>query len=100
MHVGRIAGANRDLGRPKGWDEATQGLCASLPVRLEVMDDGVTPCWISAWLPTKEEQLAILAGGVVYLRIVGATHPPVFVWAEAPDPEDENPYGGHDGDQS
>lgn len=40
---------------------------------------------------TPEEMLAILAGGTVYLRIVGTSHPPVMVWAEPPPPED-NPY--------
>lgn len=96
MHIGRIRGANAELGKPKDWDDS-KGICNSLPVRIELMDDCETPCMISAWFPTREEQLAILSGGVVYLRIVGASHPPVMVWAEAPEPEDTNPYGGSDG---
>lgn len=96
MQVARIQGANLDLGKPKGWDEERDGPCGSLPVRLEQTEDGGVTM-TSAWTPTTEEMLAIMAGGTVYLRIVGATHPPVMLWAEAP-PPDDNPYqGDHDG---
>jgi hypothetical protein len=84
MEPGRIRGANLPMARPHNWDDATMGPCITPHVRLELMEDGKTPCMVSAWIPTQEEQLAILAGGAVYLRIVGRGHPAVALWAEAP----------------
>lgn len=91
MHVGRIQGFTRELGKPADWDDARDGICNSLPIQ-DIVIEG-QHCMISAWIPTVQEQLAILAGGTVYLRVVGTAHPPVMVWAEDPPHEDANPYG-------
>lgn len=96
MHIGRIGGFTRDLGKPADWDESRDGICNSLPIRDEVDDQGPR-VMISAWLPTKDEQLAILAGGTIYLRVMGTVHPPVMIWAEPPPADDENPYGAENG---
>ena len=41
----------------------------------------------SCWEPTPAELAALVAGGKVYLRIIGTGHPPVMVYALGPDGE-------------
>jgi hypothetical protein len=61
------------LGAPKDWDEARDGTCGGLPVT----HDG--QAFVSYWRPTWTEKLALLAKGVIELRVVGTGHPPVSV---------------------
>lgn len=82
MLIARIAGATRTLGAPPDWDEERDGLCGGLPI-LDTMEGG-QPVMISAWQPTPEELLALMAGASVYLKVVGRGHPPVMVWVETP----------------
>lgn len=83
-----IEGASRYLGAPKGWKPETEGTCCHLAIRDESGHDRSNRM-ISAWEPTPAEALAIVAGGHVFLSVVGEAHPPVMLWAEpAPvDPE-------------
>lgn len=57
-----------------------------LPIRQERVIDEATgaevSALVSAWRPSPEEMTCLLNGGKVYLRIMGAVHPPVMVWAE------------------
>jgi hypothetical protein len=76
----RIAGATHNLGRPPGWDEARDGNCGHLWVRVETENGRVARC-VSAWEPTPEELAILNAGGSVLLSIVG-WQPPVWVSAE------------------
>lgn len=77
----RIHGCTRVLGAPVGWTPETSGSCVGLPIRDEM--NGDMPCMVSSWEPTPEELRAIAAGGKVYLRVLGAGHPPVMVFAAA-----------------
>lgn len=76
MHIGRILGATRDLGKPKDWDDS-KGCCLSLPVRDEI--DAAGRKMTSAWLPTPEELAAIAAGAPIHLTVYGNGHPPVML---------------------
>lgn len=75
MHIGRIEGATRVIGRRQGY--------LGLPLRDEVIDEKVsgpeTPVMTSAWLPTPEELAALNAGAAVHVRVVGTMHPPIMV---------------------
>ena len=79
----RIAGATHHLGAPQGWDEATQGPCKRLHVR--VSPEGVCE---SAWEPTPAELAALNGGGSIILGVVGG-QPPVMLSVEAPPAEDQ-----------
>jgi hypothetical protein len=80
--VAVVEGYTRVLGAPPGWTAETSGRCGVLPVREEVLGD--LPCMTSAWEPTPDELAALVAGGKVYLRVVGQGHPPVMVYALGP----------------
>lgn len=80
MNPGKIAGANHDFGKPKTWDDATQGECVTLPV----LNTGTT--LQSAWFPSAEELGAMNQGCPVVLTIWGRQHPVVAVGV-APTPD-------------
>lgn len=75
----RIEGCTRVLGAPVGWTPETSGPCVGLPIRDDM--NGDVPCTVSSWEPTPAELRAIAAGGKVYLRVLGAGHPPVMIYA-------------------
>jgi hypothetical protein len=77
----RIEGATRVLGAPRNWDAKSDGECGGLAI-LDIRDEGASPRMVSAWEPTPAELAALLAGAPVYLQIVGAGHPPVWVWVD------------------
>ncbi len=79
----RIAGANRYLGAPKGWEPETDGNCVHLAVRVE---DNV---WSSAWEPTPGELEILNRGGSIVLHVVGG-QPPVMLAVEPPASENSN----------
>lgn len=83
MHIGRVAGATRNLGAPKGWDPAKDGICGGLPIRDEPHSPGVNKM-VSAWLPTPEEIALIAAGAPIYLAVLGVSHPPVSMFVGNP----------------
>lgn len=80
MMIKMIAGHTRVIGKSQGY--------LGLPIRDEkiacTVNGDSTPCMTTAWEPTPDEIAAIVAGGTVYLRIIGTGHPPVMLWAEAP----------------
>jgi hypothetical protein len=78
MLIGRIEGATHDLGAPKDWAKERDGVCATLPVRTEIINGGL-PSMTSAWLPTPEEIERIAAGAPIFLRVVSISHPPVML---------------------
>lgn len=87
MHIGRVAGATRNLGAPRDWDPAKDGICGGLPIRDEPHSPGVNRM-VSAWLPTPEEIALIVAGAPIYLGVLGIEHPPVQLFVGNP-PTDE-----------
>lgn len=82
MIPARIANCTRVLGAPIGWTPETSGPCRGLPIRDEA--NGDMPAMVSCWEPTPAELAALNNGGKVYLRIVGAGHPPVMIYALGP----------------
>ncbi len=91
MMVGRIAGATRNLGAPPGWERDKHGACGGLPIRDEMHSPGL-PRMVSAWIPTPGELAALQAGAPIYLHVIGATHPPVWVGVGLP-PAEQAPSG-------
>lgn len=82
MLIGRIEGANLDLGKPVDWDAANPTVhCGSLPVRRMVLPEGGT-VMVSAWFPTPAELELLQRGRPVYLSVWGGGHPPVSLYVE------------------
>lgn len=80
MLIARIEGFTRELAKD-------QPEYARLPIRdepVEFAPGQVVNGMVSAWEPTPQELAALNAGGKVYLRILGASHPPVSLWCEGP----------------
>lgn len=70
----------RVLGAPPGWDQSHMP-CDALPVTDHELDG--MPAMMSFWRPSEAELQALLAGGLVALTVLGATHPPVSVGVAA-----------------
>lgn len=82
MNWTKIEGFTRELGKPIGWDDKTQGECGTLPVR-DVRDaPDKIPRMESAWLPTPEELALLNAGKPLILSIYGYSHPPVALYVD------------------
>lgn len=77
MQIGRIQGCTRTIGKSQGY--------TGLPLRDIVINDSVTgpntPAMETAWFPTVEELTALVAGAPIILRVAGAGHPPVMLYA-------------------
>lgn len=54
----------------------TDEQCSSLEVLISVDGDGFR-CSLSCWQPSKEDIDAINAGRPIWLKVIGAFHPPV-----------------------
>jgi hypothetical protein len=67
------------LGAPAGWEVASNGECAGLPV----VTDGRG--FSSFWRPSQAELAALNAGGMLQLVIFGGGHPPVALHVTRPD---------------
>lgn len=83
MHIGRIAGCTRVLGKSQGY--------LGLPVRDTAVIDSAsgnkTHAMETAWFPDPKELEALQNGAPVILRILGQGHPPVMIeTGEVPDP--------------
>jgi len=76
----RISGFTHALVAPTGWNEATDGNCCTLHVRM--VQEGGHVAAQSAWEPTPEELAMLNAGGSVILSVVGG-QPPVMLSVEA-----------------
>lgn len=76
MEIGRIQGCTRVIGRSQGY--------YGLPLRDVVINDSVTgpntPAMETAWFPTPDELMALVAGAPIILRVVGTGHPPVMLF--------------------
>lgn len=70
MRIAIIKGHTRVIGEAQGY--------IALPLLDTATPEGV-PCMLSAWLPTPEETLAIVAGAPVILSVLGTQHPPVMI---------------------
>lgn len=73
MMVKHITGATRIIGKSQGY--------AGLPLRDVLINDQgrQTPAMVSAWEPTPDEIATIVAGGAIYLMVIGEAHPPVLL---------------------
>lgn len=78
MIINRIHGATRNMGAPKGWEEARDGVCVGLPIRDDKRENGGN-VMISSWQPTPEEIEKLIAGAPVLLMVLGINHPPVHI---------------------
>lgn len=67
--------ANARLAAPASWDDALDGPCGELSVRVLHNGDGAS-YFESAWRPSRAEIGMLLLGGVIVLRTVGV-QPPV-----------------------
>jgi len=85
--IGRIQNATRVLGAPANWDQKVLP-CGALPILDAPSGAGIQ--MISAWEPTPQELLKLVAGAPVYLNVFGTIHPPVAVFVGEP-PETETP---------
>lgn len=52
--------------------------CGELTATIELDEHG-RPYFVSLWMPTIKEIMALMNGGAVALHIVGRSHPPVAV---------------------
>lgn len=87
-------GSNRTYKKPANWDEAKDGVCGDLHVRIDLF--GTTPlCQItSSYKPSTAELAQLNAGGVIEVSLLCNVQPPIglsVVEAEA----DES-VGSHD----
>lgn len=78
--------SNKKYVKPEGW---TDEQCSGLDVFQGVNDDG-HPLIISCWKPTPEEIADIVAGKPVWLGILTAVQPPVYLTTSNPfkDPDE------------
>lgn len=88
MEIGRVKGATRVLGKHQGYyglpvrDEA-QNL-GDLPHMLHALENSAvtgpdTPVMVTAWIPSPDEIVKLMAGAPIYLSLVGIAHPPVRI---------------------
>lgn len=79
MDIGLIRGATRVLGKAQGY--------LGLPVRDEAIECSVngsgTAAMVTEWRPTEAEVAALAEGGVIQVRILGQSHPPIMVGVAA-----------------
>jgi hypothetical protein len=80
MQIGRVEGCTRVLGESQGY--------LGLPVRDEVINCSVdgpgTPAMTTAWFPTPDELIALIAGAPIHVRILGTGHPPIMLEVGSP----------------
>ena len=70
---------NDVLKAPKGEEN-----CLDLPI-FRCIDSNKVPYVVSAWKLTREELWEVQRTGIVYIGIVGFTHPPMWVSGFMPD---------------
>ena len=78
MRPVKIEGENHSFGKPRDWDPAVHGECATLSVRLDQDERG--PHMTSKWELEPADLEALMKGGSIYLRIYGTAHPVVSVY--------------------
>lgn len=85
MDVVQIKNPTRTFGKPRTWNEKTQGPCGALPV-IDVQENG-TNFMVSFWRPRPEEIELLKDGGVIQLHVQGYGHP-VVAMAVSRSPEE------------
>lgn len=80
MISARIAGATRVLGKSQGYS----GLAIRDQVTNCTVNGDGAPEMVTAWEPTPSEIEAIKAGALVYVHILGTSHPPIMVEVATP----------------
>lgn len=86
MDIVQVKNPSRIFGKPRTWNEKTQGSCGSLPI-IDQAHSG-TRFMVSFWRPTKEELELLQNGGVIQLHVEGYIHPVVaMAVSEAPEEE-------------
>lgn len=73
MHIGRIQGATRTLGKAQGY--------SGLPVRDEVLltSQGRVHCIASAWLPEPFELVGLNRGAALTVKLLSKEQPPMVL---------------------
>lgn len=74
-----IKGWTRKIGKSQGF----LGLAVK-DATIHTTNLGPHACMITAWEPTPDEREAIANGGLVYLTILGSSHPPVRLTTRDP----------------
>ncbi len=74
--------ATHIFGKPKNWDEAKEGPCRALSVRVETVNGRRE--FVSTWKLTLEEIQALQDGGTILLTVCGV-QPPVALHVEPAD---------------
>lgn len=69
---------NRDLNKPKDWDESKLGQCHSLPV-MDYKDAHGLNFMVSFWKPDAEDLKKLNEGCSISLGVHANLHPVVFV---------------------
>jgi hypothetical protein len=69
---------------PAGWDEAVNGHCGKLPIRLEIHDG--TQFIVSAWIPDEKELERLNKGAAVYI-FISVPRQPITALSVGPVPE-------------
>ncbi len=70
-----IKGCTRRMGAPPNWNHETDGICHTLEILDQVVDDSH---WMtSAWIPTEKELKQLNDGFPILLSIQGSRHPVV-----------------------
>ncbi len=77
--------ANKVFTKPKNWDDAVDGTCGDLEVRIQPFGKRLVD-FVSTWKPSQEELAQLNRGGVNELVIVGS-QPPVMLQVVDPVPE-------------
>lgn len=72
--------SNQVLSRP---DNMTDDQCGPLSVYKGAYQDG-TPCVISCWKMTKAEMEEVIETGRVWISVIGASMPPLYVGGTNP----------------
>lgn len=72
----RIQGFTREIGPPAGWDEKTQGPCATVWVRDEVNDGIPFMCFAMEFTP---EELALLQEGKPFVIGIAGVQLPLMI---------------------
>lgn len=73
--------ADAVLGAPKDWDEAKNGKCEGLPVKI------INGAFVSLWKPSPEELFLLNQGMPLALHIHSPVHPAVSLGVVEPEQE-------------
>lgn len=78
MQPTSFIGQTHVLGKPRGWDEKTQGKCEGLPV--VITDDGIYSRWKLSFI----DRIKVLFGTPITLVVNSGSMPPVALQVTEP----------------